>query len=194
MKHGLPLLYLYILRHYSHPYPYPSGHQTPEEDQQTVFPIYSNDLLFLPDFLHNLCGYLVHIELQGVITSIVEQRCPDETWADVGNGKVLETSNVLQLGKAFQIMVYIALCGRIGGGSAQPLRAGNAADNGNLCISLWLLGIIIEHRRYHAGAAECIGFYGSELLVKVEFGILVAYARTVEIEVDVSTHFADKGQ
>ena len=89
---------------------------------------------------------------------------------------MFEPFDVFQLGEAFQIVVDVALCGRIGGGCTQSFRACYAADDGNLCFPLRPFGIIIEHRRYHSCEAEGIGLYGPEFLVKVEFWILISDA------------------
>ena len=79
-----------------YPYPYPSWNETPEEYEDTVFPVNCYDRLLGKHALEYVTCSIVHVELYRIVVTL-EQRCAYESWAYVRYRDVLDATYVYQL-------------------------------------------------------------------------------------------------
>ena len=129
-------------------------------------------------------GHSLGVELQGIVAS-VDEGCPYESRADVGdgNGKMAHAG---LLGETFEVMALKPLGGRIGWRGAKALGPGYGRDASNatrdgmsrdrLAVAgtgkAAFFGKPVEGRVDHSHEANAVGLHGLQLLVDVKLAVL----------------------
>lgn len=112
------------------------------------------------------------------------QRCLDKAGSDVCDMYVADSLDGCQLTGTLKIMTGKPFRSGIGRCCSKPLGAGNGTDDCNLTVCLGMRLKISESLSHEVCHAKTIGVDGVKITVCIELCILIANARTVEIEVD----------
>ena len=155
-------------------HPEPTRDELPEEHQQAIGKIDSDDPLPPLYGTYHLMRYVVGIELHGEMATLY-QWSPDESRTDVCDTYVVDVMQVDELLKTLKVVAGEPFRGRIGWCSPQSLCTGNGTDNSDVSIDVWMVYKIPESGTYHTSHTHAVGRYGRQLLAFVQRDVLISY-------------------
>ena len=172
------------------PYPDAAWYESPEEDEQAVAPIYGDDALPMLYATYYLSCHGFHVELHGVCRTAYEGRAY-EAGTYVVEMDMPYLAYGAQLREAFKVMVYVSLCGGVGGRGSESFRASYATYYCDMSHMVGMTLEVMKHGIYHACHAHGVGIDGQQFLFCVQLNVLPSYPAAVEVEVS-PTHFVDE--
>lgn len=185
------MLLLCILRCHFHSHPQPPGDELPEEDEKAVAPVDGDDGMVVAYAFGYGEGDAMRVELEWIVVTICQERCAHKSRTNVVKVDVAYASDVAELGQTLEVVIVVALGGRIGWSNAQSTCASNAADDSEMSFLLRMFLKIVEGGINHLCEAHYIRCHRCHFLVDVKGRILITNAGTMEIEIH-SPRFADE--
>lgn len=192
LKHINFILFTTFRRHFQ-PHPQPSGHESPEEDEEAVAPVDGDDGAVSLNAFGDGEGNAVRVELERVVMSVGKEGSADKARTNVVKVDVMDASDVAELGEALHVVVDVAFGGGIGRGCTESSCASNAADDGEVGFLFGMLHEVVEGGIDHLGETCHVGGYGRHLLFHVEGRVLVTDSGTMKVEIHAS-RLADEGE